>query len=421
MEPIIQIKNLSVAYDLGKTSEVWALKDINLEIYPEEYVIFFGPSGCGKSTLLYCIAGLEFPTIGQVIVKGQNLAAISSQKLIDFHQSSIGMIFQAFHLIPNLSVKNNILLPQIFAKKSSAEREARVKILMERFGLTDLHKRKPNLLSGGQQQRVAIARALINDSPIILADEPVGNLDSKNAEIVTNLLTGLSQKDKKTIIHVTHDPSYLHCANRVFYIKDSKIVREVRNPEKVTRVALSERKISDLERLAQSYPHLSEVQLRAKLILNHILLPYGIEIQQKIEKTINKYLLKEIEAKTMFEILDKPPINLYTQTAQSLTKKISELVQEIEIIKEEKYSPLASAEEKIIILRKHLLDSYSGNFSFEQIKKLEWALSQRLIGKFQKKDLIRLLDSPFKKGGVGLNRRTAERFAREIEIILMKK
>ncbi len=421
MKPIIKIKNLSVAYDLGKSSEMWALKDINLEIYSEEYVIFFGPSGCGKSTLLYCIAGLEFPTTGQVIVKEQNLSTISSQKLIDFHQSSIGMIFQAFHLIPYLSVKNNILLPQIFAKKPFGKREEKAKRLMERFNIIGLQNRKPNLLSGGQQQRVAIARALINDSPIILADEPVGNLDSKNAKIVTNLLVEFNQKNKKTIIHVTHDPTYLHCATRVFYIKDGKIIRETRNPKKTASSVSSEIKISELERLAQAYPYLDESRLQAKLILNHLLFAYGIATQQKIEETISRYLLKKINKKELFEGLDKPPINLYTQTAKDLTEKISKLVQEIEIIEKEEYPVLTPIEEKAEILRKHLLDTYSGSISLEQIKRLDYALSQRLIGNFQKKDLVKFLDIPIKKNGVGLNRRTAEKFAREIELILMKK
>lgn len=421
LEPIIKCENLGVAYDLGKSTEVWALKDINLEIYPEEYVIFFGPSGCGKSTLLYTIAGLEFPTTGKIFVQGKDLSTLSQKELIKFHLTSIGMIFQSFYLIANLNAKDNILLPQIFAKEPKAKREKRAEALMERFGILELQKRKPSLLSGGQQQRVAIARALINDPSIILADEPVGNLDSKSAEIVLGLIEELNRKDKKTVILVTHDARYLHYANRVFYMKDGKITRVVVNPEKPTPAPFELRKISELERLAQAYPYLTESRLRAKLILNHLLLPYGIEIQQKIEEAIDKYLLKKIEERELEETLDKPPINLYVQTAKDLTKKIVSLAAEIEKIEEEKYPELTPIEEKAMSLRGYLLDNYSGHLSFEQIKRLEEAISQRLIGKFDKKKLERFLDLPFSQGGVGLNRRTARRFAQEIEIILMKK
>ena len=421
MEPLIKIENLGVAYDLGKSTESWALREINSEIYPQEYVIFFGPSGCGKSTLLYVIAGLEFPTTGKIIVEGKNLAALSSKELIKFYLSSIGMVFQAYYLIPTLSVKNNILLPQIFLKESPQKRESKVKLLMERFGILEFQKRKPSQLSGGQQQRVAIARALINNPSIVLADEPVGNLDSKNAEIVMNLLSELNQKDKKTIIHVTHDPRYLSCANRVFYMKDGKITRMVTNPEKATLVPFEIGKISELEKIAQAYPYLTESRLRAKLILNHLLLPYGIEIQQMIEEVIDKYLLRKITEQELLETLDKPPISLYIQAAQSLTQKITNLAKEIEIIEEEEYPALTPVEERAMALRGYLLDNYQGQLSFEQIKRLEEGLSQMLIGKFRKKNLEKFLDLSFKKGGGGLNRRTAKRFAREIELILMKK
>lgn len=424
MEPIIQFKNVDVVYNLGKTNEICALKDINLEIYPEEYVIFFGPSGCGKSTLLYAIAGLEFPTRGKVFVKRQDIGALSSQKLVDFYRSSVGMIFQSFYLISDLSARDNIILPQLFSKTPKIQREKRGQELIQKFDLTAFVGRRPPFLSGGQQQRIAIARALINNPSIVLADEPVGNLDSKNAEIVLGLLSELNQKEKKTIIHVTHDPTYLHCADRIFYIKDGRIVKVVANPEKPTSILSGEKKeekrTTELERLAMAYPYLAETRLRAKMILNHLLQAYEVEIQQNIEETIEQYLLKKISKEKMFEILDKPPINLYTQTAKNLTTKIDKLVQEIGIIEEVKDSILTAPDERVIALRKYLLDNYSGNFSFEQVQRLEEVLSQRLNGKFQKKDLEKLLDAPLKEGGVGLNKRTARRFAREIELILMK-
>lgn len=429
MQPIIQFNNLSVAYDLGKTNEVWALDNIAGEIYPQEYVIFFGPSGCGKSTLLYTIAGLEFPTKGRITVAGRDLKNLSAQALIDFHRSTIGMIFQAYHLIPNLSVRDNILLPQLFTKAPFAQRIKKAKMLLQRFGILNLQHRRPSLLSGGQQQRVAIARALIQGPPIILADEPVGNLDSKNAEIVLDLLGKLNQEDKKTIVHVTHNPRDIHRANRVFYMQDGKIVREARNPKKLFPgrlglAELSEEKISELERLAQAYPYLTESRLRAKLILHHLLLPMSIDVQQKIEEIIDHYLLKKIDQRQLFELLDASPekggANLYTQKAQQLSEKIVKLTKEIEMIKEEEYPSLTPPQERASELRGYLLDGYKGQLSFEQIQQIEKILLQRVLGQINEKRLEELLDLSLWQGGAGLNRRTAKRFSREIELILMK-
>ena len=425
MEEIIKIKDLSVAYGLGKTLEVWALRDINLKIYPQEYVIFFGPSGCGKSTLLYSIAGLEYPTKGRVIVEGADLKTLSPKKLMDFHKSTIGMIFQAFYLIPSLNVRDNILLPQILSGEPSYSRTKKADALMERFEISDLKKRKASLLSSGQQQRVAIARALINNPSILLADEPVGNLDSKNAEIVMNLLSDLNKRDKKTIIHVTHDPRYIHLANRVFYINDGKITKIVRNPKKRTLVPFESEEISELERIAQAYPYLTDTKLRARLILNHILYPYGIDVQDKIEEIIDQYLLRKINEREMQERLDlsvkEGGVSLYKQTAENVTQKITSLAKEIELIEEEEYPSLTPVEERAMTIRGFLLDSYSAQLSFEQIKRLEEAITQRVIGQFRKEELEEILDRPFREDGVGLNQRTAKKFTRQIELILMRK
>ena len=421
MDSIIKCENLGVAYGLGKTNEVWALKDVNMEIFPNEYVIFFGPSGCGKSTLLYTIAGLEMPSCGKVIVGGKDLTHISQEDLIKFHISSLGMIFQAYYLIPTLSVKDNILLPQMFAGASINQRNEKVNSLMQRFGMDKFKERKPSMLSGGQQQRVAIARALINEPSIILADEPMGNLDSENAQIVTKLLSELNEKDGKTIIHVTHDPRYLYQANRIFYMQDGRIVRTVVSAEKKNVTQMSAKKVSELELLSQAYPYLDEIRLRAKLILNHLLLSYDIDTQQKMEKLIDSYLRKEIDERIIFETLDKPPINLYSQTAQDLAKRVIVLAKEIEKIEEsEKYPDLTPADEKAMELRGYLLDAYSGSLSFEQIKRLEEILGQRIIGRITSSKLKEFFDKPLKEGGVGLNKRTAIRFAREINLILMR-
>ena len=177
-EPIIKIKELNVVYFMGKSNEVHALRNINLEIYPGEFIIFFGPSGCGKSTLLYSIAGLETNINGNIMLNGKDIASMKQKELEDFHRQKIGMIFQAYYLISSLSVANNVVLPQIFIEKNRIERKKKALELLQHFGVSGEADKLPSELSGGQQQRVAICRSLMNDPEVLLADEPVGNLDS---------------------------------------------------------------------------------------------------------------------------------------------------------------------------------------------------------------------------------------------------
>lgn len=229
MEPIISIKNLSVVYDKGTQAEIVALSDISLDIFPGEFVIVFGPSGCGKSTLLYAISGAERRmTDGELWIKGKNLRTLKGEEMIDFHRKSVGMVFQAYNLIPTVNVFDNIILPLVFRGVSKKERMEKGKELIEKFKIGHLAKTRPALLSGGQQQRVGIARALVNDTEIILADEPTGNLDSQSAFVAMDMFTDLNLINKKTIILVTHESQYLPYASRIVYMKDGKIVGDVK-------------------------------------------------------------------------------------------------------------------------------------------------------------------------------------------------
>lgn len=227
-EAIIKTDNVGVIYDKGRLSETKALADINITIYKEDFVVFFGPSGCGKSTLLYALSGIEKPTSGKIIISEKDITQFSPLEFAKFHRTQIGMVFQAYNLIPTLTVLDNVALPQIFRGVSREKRRSRAKILLQRFGIFPQAERLPTELSGGQQQRVGIARALINEQPIIFADEPVGNLDSKSAKIVLDILYDLNVKDKKTVILVTHDPSLLRYATHIIYMKDGGIVGEKR-------------------------------------------------------------------------------------------------------------------------------------------------------------------------------------------------
>ncbi len=221
----IEIENLSVIYNQGQSNEVRSLENVNLEIYPQEYVIIFGPSGCGKSTLLYSISGLQRPTYGTVKVDGQDINKISKKEQVEFHRRKIGMIFQAFYLIPSLNIIDNVCLPKIFTGDSQKERREAAMKLLHRFGIAEQADKFPSELSGGQKQRVAIARSLINNPDIILADEPVGNLDSKSSHNVMMILKELNEIDKKTIILVTHDPNHLAYGDKIVHMKDGKIIK----------------------------------------------------------------------------------------------------------------------------------------------------------------------------------------------------
>jgi len=269
MKPIISLKNVSVVYNHGESAETTALKNISLEIFEGEYIVFFGPSGCGKSTLLYTIAGLESPTSGEVIVAGQNMRVMPERGLIEFYRTTIGMVFQAFYLVPHLTARDNLILSKMFAGVSKEAREKKADELCERFGISQFANRKPSMMSGGQQQRTAIARALMNDPHIILADEPVGNLDSKNAGIVLELLADIHKNEKKTVIQVTHNPNDIHYADRVFYMKDGIVERvvlqsheEVEAPkETAPKVALSPSHMI-MQALQSSYKgHLTKEQI----------------------------------------------------------------------------------------------------------------------------------------------------------------
>lgn len=224
-ELIIATKGLKKFYQLGK---VWALGGVDIEIGKGEFVAIMGPSGCGKSTLLHMIGGVDSPTGGKVVVGGKDLGALSGDDLALFRRESVGIIFQSFNLLPTLSVLENVLVPIMpFGPMDDGYRAKAVKLLT-RFGLGDKFANSPNELSGGQNQRVAIARALINSPSIILADEPTGQLDSRTGKEILELLAELSEKDRVTILLVTHDATTAGYARRRIYLHDGLVVSGMR-------------------------------------------------------------------------------------------------------------------------------------------------------------------------------------------------
>ena len=203
--------------------ETHALSDIQLEIERGEYLAIAGPSGCGKSTLLAILGLLDSPTEGSYELNGKSVAALKLSDRTRIRNREIGFIFQAFNLIGDLTVYENVELPLTYRGMSSAERKQKTNNALERVGMAHRAKHFPAQLSGGQQQRVAVARALAGDPLILLADEPTGNLDSKNGDAVMELLKELHQNGA-TICMVTHDPRYAHHAERTIYLFDGRIV-----------------------------------------------------------------------------------------------------------------------------------------------------------------------------------------------------
>jgi len=216
-------KDLIKVYRTGKT-EVIALRGLNMHVKPGEVVAVMGPSGCGKTTLLNLIGGLDKPTAGAIFVGGRNLVEASERELERYRLLEVGFIFQFFNLVPTLTALENVELPMALA--GSPGRRERAVELLELVGLADRAHHKPDELSGGEQQRVAIACALANDPPLILADEPTGELDRENAKMVVELLTRLSREFGKTCIIATHDYMVARAADRILRMEDGLIVGE---------------------------------------------------------------------------------------------------------------------------------------------------------------------------------------------------
>lgn len=224
MDKVIEVKNLYKLYRVGD-EVVRALDGVDFEIYEGEFCAIVGTSGSGKSTLLNMLAGLEKPTKGEVIISHHHIEKLNEEQLVRFRRENVGFIFQSFHLLGTMNALENVALPLSFR---GVPREVRMKEADKMLGLVNLKKHKnhlPNQMSGGQQQRVGVARALVVNPKIIFADEPTGNLDSHTSEEVMELMQRVVQEQKKTLVMVTHDAHLATYADRVFHIRDGKILK----------------------------------------------------------------------------------------------------------------------------------------------------------------------------------------------------
>ena len=225
---MIEIKNVSKIYNMGK-EKVIALDNISLTIKEGEFTAIVGPSGSGKSTLMHLVGGLDTPTSGSIFVDGKDISKLKDKDMSKYRNKSVGFVFQSFNLENTQTALENVMMPLIFSGIDKRRRKVKAERALEMVGLRDKIKNKPTELSGGQRQRVSIARALVNEPRIIFADEPTGNLDSKNGQLIMNLLSDLNKRGY-TVIMVTHNMEEAKRAKRIISIKDGK-VQEVEQDE----------------------------------------------------------------------------------------------------------------------------------------------------------------------------------------------
>ena len=217
---MIEVRGLRKTYRTGDV-DVHALRGIDLDVARGEFLAVMGPSGSGKSTLFHILGGLAPPTEGQVLVDGLDLRALSESQRTEMRQSKIGFVFQKYNLLPTLTARDNIALAQALGKRTSWPEGFNE--TLELLGIKHRLQHKPRALSGGEQQRVAIARALVNQPAILLADEPTGNLDTTNSDLVLNLLRDLNKKTHQTILMITHNPEAAAFADRTVTMRDGRI------------------------------------------------------------------------------------------------------------------------------------------------------------------------------------------------------
>ena len=446
MEPIIEAKNLDFVYNKGKDNEYHALINITLDIYPEEFVIVFGPSGCGKSTLLNVFAGLEMPDSGNIFVFNKDLTKMNKKDFAVYHRSEVGMIYQQYNLITSLSVLDNVALPQMFVNVRKGRRNRWSKKLLERFGILQQAKKIPTELSGGQQQRIGIARAIVNNPKIVLADEPVGNLDSVSAENVLDILRELNEVEKKTIIMVTHNPENLYFGDRIIYMKDGIITKEVVNRDKnkkkkktTTEVKSATTEITDLMR---AYHGLSPEQInililpyKAKVFAHHFITSKNMEETKIFEEVIQRRLLGTISQDELFDILNRSAleggVGFDKRTAEKILRRVNRVIRMAYFVyqegrqrkddsgEHEKISKEEKAEKVTDYLLKTCYNEFYDHLSDRQRELLKNAVSDRLESNMQKSEFFRFLDKPLKKDGIGLNYKTAKAITEELELILI--
>lgn len=423
MNNIIELKHVNFWYDRGKPNEMQALHDINLEIAQGEYIAFFGPSGSGKTTLLYLLSGTEMSQEGEVIVNGKDISKLSKREMAIYRQIGVGMVFQQFNLIPNLTILENICLPMAFLGVNEDTRIKEAKMLLERLDLSALAKRFPYELSGGQQQRVGIARALANNAPIIVADEPIGNLDSTNANNVLDFLKELCEKDGKTVVMVTHEAWSLRDAKKIFYLKDGVVEKvETTQAKPATQILAEQLYKQSAPKQAQE----SKEKIIAYTLTNMLFRGFSNEENSRFNDFLNQRLTGKIDPVQFLELLHKPfregGGGLWKKRALETSRYVEGIIQEHmeveEICLELEKNPTAPLLHEIASLMEWLLDRNKIRLDQLQESRFRQAATEVLRNAINLETFKETLYLPKSKLGVGLSHRATERIYEKFKMAL---
>lgn len=428
-KPIIFGDTIEITYNLGKENEFKANKGTTVEIYDQEYIILFGPSGCGKSTLLYCMFGVLPPSAGKMYVNGESIYDFTPMQMVYFQRKTMGIMYQSFNLIPSITVLDNVALPLIFDGVPPDERYERGMELCRRFMIDHVAHKRPTLLSGGQQQRVSVARSLVNDPQILIADEPVGNLDSITAAQVMDTLAEINDKDKKTVILVTHDAKYLPYAHRIVYMSDGKIERIVPNPEKkqILKLAPGSTIVTEIEQIARIYPYDSPNELQVKSIVNYLIEELTFDQITKLQKLTEAVISGRMDGSTYLRSLmadfEAGGVGLPVARATEMAGKLMAIVEravDVQRYRRARSSDITQIRNTEFINR--IAEFISGQFQLslspEQKQHFEDSIAQR-IGGFTKRDEFEVqLSLATTEGGVGLNKKQSFDVTRLLEKLI---
>ena len=423
MSAIIKLNHLEQWYDKGKANEFHALRDLNLVIEKGDYVAFFGPSGCGKTTLLYAISGIDRVTSGEVFINGQNITSFSNQELALYRQTGIGIVFQQFNLVPSLTVLENVALPMAFVGVTRPKALNMARVLVERVGIGEFADRYPQELSGGQQQRVGIARALANDPPILIADEPFGNLDSVNAQNTLEIFKELNEEDGRTIVMVTHEAWSLRDAKTIFHMKDGTITSVERQaPAKSHEHDATKLK----EHLAREARSGEAVDMMTRILSNFFMRGHTFNEMQRFEELLKERFTSKIDAKQFKELLnisfEQGGVGIWKNKAARTAAYVEDLIEKQKdldaVISQLKEKSELHIKDEIKELREWITKEYVGKIAPFRIELIDSLIYDRIYRHISAAQFLKVLHMPLRKSGAGFPLHSAQRMSERLEIII---